>query len=218
MSSADPAPPPRGGGRASIVLFAMIAALMATDLTIEFRRGVPLALQSFEVLIFLSALAGFAFHWWQMTAARRRSQQLDHELAEAWAEVTRWAEDARRWNREAQQVLQGLGEAIDASSTAGASPTPNARWRSCSSKGSGIKRLPSHGARASGPFGSKRSRCTESPGSPGEPTSPPFSSKICCCPGKRSAAPARPAAVRQATKACLAAIRHLTYADWTNAR
>lgn len=95
------------------MLFALIAALMATDLTIEFRRGVPLALQSFEVVIFLSALAGFAFHWWQMAAARDRSRQLDRELAQARAEATRWADDARRWNREAQHVLQGLGEAID---------------------------------------------------------------------------------------------------------
>jgi len=105
-------PQPRGG-RASIVLFATIGILMATDVTIEFRRGVPLALQSFELVIFLSALAGFAFHWWQMIAAQRRSQELDRELAVARAEVTRWTEDARRWNREAQGVLQGLGEAID---------------------------------------------------------------------------------------------------------
>jgi hypothetical protein len=37
------------GTRTSIVLFALIAALMATDLTIEFRRGVPMALQTFEL-------------------------------------------------------------------------------------------------------------------------------------------------------------------------
>ena len=98
---------------ASVVLFALIAALMATDLTIEYRSGVPLALQTFEVLIFMSALAGFAFHWWKLAAVRRHSEDLDRELAEARAEVTRWSEDAKRWNREAQDVLQGLGQAID---------------------------------------------------------------------------------------------------------
>src|SRR5262245_12705351 len=103
----------RDRGRTAPILFAVIAALMAIDVTIEFLRGVPLALQSFEVMIFLSALAGIAFHWRQMTAARDRSDQLDRELAEARAEVTRSTEDARRWNREAQQVLQGFGEAID---------------------------------------------------------------------------------------------------------
>jgi len=97
----------------SIALFALIAILMATDLTIEFRMGEPLALQSFELCIFVSALAGFAFHWWQMIAARRRSELLDQELAEARAEVTRWSADAQRWNQEAHYVLQGLGAAID---------------------------------------------------------------------------------------------------------
>src|SRR5262245_12936265 len=103
----------RDRGRTAPILFAVIAALMAIDVTIEFFRGVPLALQSFEVVIFLSALAGIVFHWRQMTAERDRSDQLDRELADARAEATRWAEDARRWNREAQPVLQGLGQAID---------------------------------------------------------------------------------------------------------
>ena len=110
----DPAQSPEvGGGRTSIILFALIALLMATDLTIEYRRGVPLALQTFELLIFLSALSGIAFHWWQMASERRRSRELNRELAEARAEVRRWAEDARRWNQEAETALRGLGEAID---------------------------------------------------------------------------------------------------------
>ena len=113
MSSDEPVPSDRGRGRASTILFAVIATLMATDLTIEFLRGVPLVLQSFEVVIFLAALAGIAFHWWQMNAAVERSDRLHRELAEARAEVTRWTEDAQQWNREARPVLQGLGEAID---------------------------------------------------------------------------------------------------------
>jgi hypothetical protein len=47
MPSDDPVPSDRGRGRASPILFAVIATLMATDLTIEFLRGVPLVLQSF---------------------------------------------------------------------------------------------------------------------------------------------------------------------------
>ena len=109
----DSESPPIGGGRTSTALFALIAVLMATDLTIEFRLGEPIGLQTFELVIFLLALAGFAFHWWQMTTARRRSQRLDRELAAARAEVTRWSADAQRWNAEAQHVLQGLGAAID---------------------------------------------------------------------------------------------------------
>jgi DNA-binding CsgD family transcriptional regulator len=109
----DPEPLQIGGGRRSMILFAFIALCMATDLTIEFQRGEPLALQSFELVIFVSALAGIAFHWWQMTAARRRSNELHRELTAARAEVRRWSEDARRWTQEAQDVLCGLGAAID---------------------------------------------------------------------------------------------------------
>jgi DNA-binding CsgD family transcriptional regulator len=99
--------------RTSIVLFALIGLLMAIDVTIEYRRGVSLGLESFELVIFASALGGIAFHWWQMTRAQERSNRLDVELAEAQAEARRWSADARRWNREAQEVLEGLGAAID---------------------------------------------------------------------------------------------------------
>jgi hypothetical protein len=58
--SPDSEPLQIAGGRTSIAVFALIAILMATDLTIEYRRGVPLALQTFELLIFVSALAGIA--------------------------------------------------------------------------------------------------------------------------------------------------------------
>ena len=105
--------PQRGGGRTSMVLFGFMALLMATDLTIEYLDGVSLYLQSFELLIFLSALFGIGFHWWQMASARRRTLELNRELLAARAEVGRWSADARRWNQEAQQVLQGLGAAID---------------------------------------------------------------------------------------------------------
>ena len=105
--------PESGDGRTSAVLFTLIAALMATDLAIEFYHGVSMALQTFELLIFASALAGIAFHWWKRVDERRRSGHLDRELAAARAEARRWSEDARRWNQEAQQVLEGLGAAMD---------------------------------------------------------------------------------------------------------
>ena len=102
-----------GSPRTSLILFGLIALLMAIDVTIEYRRGVSLGLESFELVIFASALGGIAFHWWQMTRAQQRSERLDVELAQAQAEARRWSEDARRWNREAQEVLEGLGAAID---------------------------------------------------------------------------------------------------------
>jgi DNA-binding CsgD family transcriptional regulator len=99
--------------RTSTILFTLIASLMATDLVIEFRHGVSMALQTFELLIFLSALAGIAFHWWKRVVERHRSRTLDIELAAARAEARRSSDDARRWNLEAQNALQGLGAAID---------------------------------------------------------------------------------------------------------
>lgn len=106
-------PPGSRDGWTSVVLFTLIASLMATDLAIEFSRGVPMALQTFELLIFVSALAGIAFHWWMRVNERRRSGYLDLELAAARAEARQWSEDARRWNQEAQHVLEGLGAAMD---------------------------------------------------------------------------------------------------------
>jgi DNA-binding CsgD family transcriptional regulator len=112
-TAADDAFRPFASRYTSVALFTLIALLMATDVTIEFRRGVSLGLETFELVIFVSALGGIVFHWRQMDAARRRSQQLDAELALAQAEARRWSEDARRWNQEAQDVLNGLGVAID---------------------------------------------------------------------------------------------------------
>ena len=106
-------PAPIAGGRRSFVLFLLIAGLMATDLTIEFRNGVSPFLQTFELLIFVSALAGIGLHWWEMAAERRRSERLHGELEAARAQAKRSNEDAARWNREARAVLRGLGEAID---------------------------------------------------------------------------------------------------------
>jgi DNA-binding CsgD family transcriptional regulator len=105
--------PEIGGGRMSVVLFVVIALLMATDLAIDVRRGESIVTNWFELGIFGAALAGIAFHWWQMSAARRRSEQLNAALASAREELLRSNVDVRRWTAEAQPVLDGLGRAID---------------------------------------------------------------------------------------------------------
>ncbi len=112
-STDGPDRPSPVGRRASMLLFALIAALMAVDLVLDYRHDLAAALQSFELLVFLFALAGLGFNWRRMMAAQRRSERLDRELAEARAEAYRWSEDARRWSREAQGVLEGLGAAMD---------------------------------------------------------------------------------------------------------
>jgi DNA-binding CsgD family transcriptional regulator len=90
----------------SIAMFAFIALLMGIDTIIDYRQNGSFFAQTFELLVFLFALAGIAVHGWQLASARSRSERLDRELAETRVE-------AQRWSREARDVLQGLGAAID---------------------------------------------------------------------------------------------------------
>ena len=99
--------------RLSIGLFGFIAVLMAIDVVIDYRNDISAALASFELAVFALALAGMAFNWWHLVRAQRRSRLLDQELTEARAEARRWSDDAKRWNQEAQNLLEGLGVAID---------------------------------------------------------------------------------------------------------
>jgi DNA-binding CsgD family transcriptional regulator len=90
----------------SIAMFAFIAVLMGVDTVIDYRQNGSFAAQTFEILVFVLALAGIALHGWQLASARSKSERLDRELAETRA-------DAQRWSREAQDILKGLGAAID---------------------------------------------------------------------------------------------------------
>ena len=87
-------------------MFAFIAVLMGVDTVIDYRQNGSIAAQTFEILVFVLALAGIALHGWQLASARSQSERLDRELAETRA-------DAQRWSREARDVLQGLGAAMD---------------------------------------------------------------------------------------------------------
>jgi DNA-binding CsgD family transcriptional regulator len=91
---------------ASIAMFAFIAFLMAVDTIIDYRQNGSFVAQTFEMLVFVLALAGIAIHGWQLATARSQSERLGRELTQTRAE-------AQRWSREAQDVLKGLGAAID---------------------------------------------------------------------------------------------------------
>jgi DNA-binding CsgD family transcriptional regulator len=90
----------------SIAMFAFIAVLMAIDLVIDVREVGWVPSQAFELFVFVLALAGIAIHGWQLASARSMSERLGRELTETRAE-------AQRWSREAKDVLNGLGAAID---------------------------------------------------------------------------------------------------------
>ena len=80
---------------------------MAIDTVIDYRQSGSFVAQTFEMTVFVAALAGIGIHAWQLASARTRSERLDRELTETKAE-------AQRWSREAKDVLKGLGAAIDA--------------------------------------------------------------------------------------------------------
>jgi DNA-binding CsgD family transcriptional regulator len=90
----------------SILMFALIAGLMAVDTVIDYRQSRTFFAQTFEMLVFVFALGGIALHGWQLASARSKSERLDRELAATRAE-------AQRWSQEAKDVLKGLGAAID---------------------------------------------------------------------------------------------------------
>ena len=87
-------------------MFALIALLMAVDTVIDYRQNGSFAAQTFEIVVFAMALAGIAVHAWQLASARMQSERLGRELSQTRA-------DAQRWSRETQDVLKGLGAAID---------------------------------------------------------------------------------------------------------
>jgi len=90
----------------SIAMFALIAVLMAIDTVVDYRQNGSIAAQTFEIVVFAMALAAIGIEAWQLSSARSKSERLGRELIQTRA-------DAQRWSREAQDVLQGLGVAID---------------------------------------------------------------------------------------------------------
>jgi DNA-binding CsgD family transcriptional regulator len=91
----------------SIAMFALIAVLMAIDTVIDYRQNGSIVAQTFEIVVFAMALAAIGIEAWQLSSARSKSEYLGRELVQSRA-------DAQRWSREAQEVLKGLGAAIDA--------------------------------------------------------------------------------------------------------
>ncbi|MEQ8859069.1 MAG: LuxR C-terminal-related transcriptional regulator [Pseudomonadales bacterium] len=84
---------------AAMVLFAAIGGLILTDLFVDYRAGGSLLHLAVESGVLLVAVAGIALLWGQL-----RQSRLD--LAQVRGE-------ADRWRREHQQLLTGLGSAID---------------------------------------------------------------------------------------------------------
>lgn len=87
-------------------LFTAIAVLVGVDLAHDYASGTGGLHAAFEGAVLLLALAGVATLWRQVVTARRRALALRSDLVTARA-------DAARWRAEAEELLRGLGAAID---------------------------------------------------------------------------------------------------------
>jgi DNA-binding CsgD family transcriptional regulator len=91
---------------ASAAGFALIALLIGADVAGDWSAGSGRGHLLVEIAVMALALAGTGTLWSQLISLRSRAQLLARDLGEARA-------DADRWKGEAQQVLRGLGAAID---------------------------------------------------------------------------------------------------------
>jgi DNA-binding NarL/FixJ family response regulator len=90
---------------AAIVLFALIAAFMGSDIALDYRAGGDLAHVAIEAAMMALALGGALMLWRMVRAGQRRAERLTVDLEAARLE-------ARRFREEAAEALQGLGQAI----------------------------------------------------------------------------------------------------------
>ena len=87
-------------------VFVVIAALVGTDILSDTRSGGGWGHAALELALMAIALASAALFWWQYARLRQRATLLARDLDAAQVE-------ADRWKGEAEDVLRGLGAAID---------------------------------------------------------------------------------------------------------
>jgi DNA-binding CsgD family transcriptional regulator len=88
------------------VILAVITVVMGADVAADYAIGQPPWHVRLEILVTALGLAGLAMLLNDLRRTRAHAAGLRHGLAQAEAE-------AHRWRAETQQVLRGLGQAID---------------------------------------------------------------------------------------------------------
>jgi DNA-binding CsgD family transcriptional regulator len=101
----DDAPDLRRNPVPSIIM-AAVAALATADVVDDLHSGGELLHIAVEVLIIAAASAGAVVLWYQLVRARSTNRVLRADLSRAHAEV-------ERFRAESQDLMRGLGEAID---------------------------------------------------------------------------------------------------------
>lgn len=89
-----------------VILFSLIALLVALDLISDARGGIRLSHLLLEGTLLATSLAGVAALGRSLARARRDVTDLSRELAT-------WRAEATVWRGEARGLLEGLGVAID---------------------------------------------------------------------------------------------------------
>ena len=87
-------------------LFALIAAFLGGDLVSDVADGASVAHVSTEAVVMGFSLAGFVIMWRHLRTAQLRAHDLERDLDGTRADLARWRD-------EAQELLRGLGAAID---------------------------------------------------------------------------------------------------------
>jgi DNA-binding CsgD family transcriptional regulator len=91
---------------AALVIFGVILLIVAGDLITDYQYGVAVTHVFAEGAIIALVVVGIGLLTRRYMELRSEARRLEEKL-----EVTR--DDAERWRREAKELLEGLGEAID---------------------------------------------------------------------------------------------------------
>jgi len=87
-------------------MFLVISLFLVVDIASDLAAGTSAQHLAFEVFMTVLALGGIVVMWRQLRGALRRARDLEVALDGTRA-------DLRRWRSEAQDLLRGLGAAID---------------------------------------------------------------------------------------------------------
>lgn len=88
------------------IIMAVVAALATADVVDDMHSGGELLHMALEVLIIAAAAVGAVVLWFQLVRARSTNRVLRADLTRARAEM-------QRFQAESQDLMRGLGEAID---------------------------------------------------------------------------------------------------------
>jgi len=96
----------RRSAAAGMLLFATIIALIGWDLIEDYRSGITRGHLLMELTVLVFGAIGFVYLWQRFIVACRTARSLRRDLETA-------RREARRWRGESEELIRGLGEAIE---------------------------------------------------------------------------------------------------------